>query len=128
MATPDRPPPLRRASQPPPQRPDRLTDDLRKSIDFDPKRVSLPQIAIVGFLIGVLFHACVVFAILDGGSSSTPSPSAGNIVREEVTQVPVATATPLPGADRTDCNAIRADPTYRSDAERTWFLQNCVPR
>ena len=24
--------------------------------------------------------------------------------------------------------AFRADPTYRSETERTWFLQNCVPR
>jgi hypothetical protein len=109
----------------PPQPGPSLTEDLKKSINFDPKRVSLPQIAVVGFLVGIFFHACLVFAILDDGSS-TKAPSSSNIVHEEATMAPAATATPLPGADRTDCNAIRADPTYRSETERQWFLKNCI--
>jgi hypothetical protein len=28
------------------------------------------------------------------------------------------------GSDRTDCNAIRGTP-YRSNSERTWYIQNC---
>jgi hypothetical protein len=127
MASQDRPPAPRRPGQLPPRppAPERLTIDLKKSIDFDPKRVSIPQIAVVGFIIGILFHACVVFAILDDGSGSKAVTS-GNIVTDQVTPVATATATPLPGADRTDCAAIRADPTYRSETERQWFLKNCI--
>jgi hypothetical protein len=93
--------------------------------------VKLPQIAIVGFLIGILFHACVVFAILDdgsGGASSSGSTNGGGTTQQEqqVADEPTVTPTLDPKADRKDCNAIRADPNYRSEAERQWFLTNCV--
>lgn len=129
MARQQRPPapPRRRRDEPQPLEQDQPRFEL-SNVDFDPKRVSLPQIAIVGFLIGIAFHACVVFAVLDDGSGgSKASPNGGNVVTEQ-TAVPAATATPLPGADRTDCNAIRGDPTYRSETERQWFLNNCIPR
>ena len=48
--------------------------DLPK-VHFDPTRVKLPQVAIIGFLIGILFHACVVFAILDDGSGGSSNAS-----------------------------------------------------
>jgi len=98
-------------------------------VDFDPRRIRLPHAAIIGFAIGILFHACVIFAVLDDGSSAGTS-TAGtggepNLPREEVT-LPTATPTQDPTADRTDCNAIRATGDYRSDAERAWFLANCT--
>jgi hypothetical protein len=101
-------------------------------VDFDPTRVKLPQIAIVGFLIGIFFHACVVFAILDDGSGSKATTPSGaettteQQVEDDVTTQPTVIPTLDPKADRKDCNAIRADPNYRSEAERQWFLTNCV--
>ncbi|MGE0058525.1 MAG: hypothetical protein AB7P33_10385 [Dehalococcoidia bacterium] len=128
MARQERPTPPPRRTPRPRQEEAAPAPAERKSVDFDPKRVSVPQIAVVGFLIGILFHACVAYAVLsDGSGSSKPESSGGNIVTQP-TAVAAATATPNPGADRTDCNAIRADPTYRSEAERQWFLNNCVPR
>lgn len=118
MASYQRPPRPPRPSNPP--EPDQSRPGRQRGIDFDPHRLKLPQAAIVGFAIGVFFHACVVFAVLDdgsaGGSSTAP--------REEVT-LPQATVTPTPLADRTDCNAIRQT-DYRSESERQWFLRNCV--
>lgn len=116
MASQQRPP--RR----PPQQPEKPPIELPK-FDFDPHRLKLPQAAIVGFAIGIFFHACVVFAVLDDGSGG--GSSAGGSPREEVT-IPQATATPSPLADRTDCNAIRTTGDYRSEAERQWFLRNCT--
>ncbi len=119
--------PPRRRNEPPTPEPERKPPE-RRSVDFDPKRISIPQIAVVGFLIGIFFHACVAFAVLDDGSSgSKASPSSGNVVTQE-TAVPAVTPTASASADRTDCNAIRADPTYHSEAERQWFLNNCIPR
>ena len=121
MATPDRPPPPPRRPSSPSEKP---AFDLGK-IDFDPRRLKLPQAAIVGFAVGILFHACVVFAVLDDGSSAGGSGSSGDEPRQEVT-VPSVTPTPDPRADRTDCNAIRQTGDYRSEAERQWFLANCT--
>jgi hypothetical protein len=102
-------------------------------VDFDPTRVKLPQIAIVGFLIGIFFHACVAFAILDdsgggGGSNASTSNGGTTVEQQETMTPPTAVPTIDPKADRKDCNAIRADPNYRSDAERQWFLANCTVR
>jgi hypothetical protein len=96
-------------------------------LDFDFKSFRLPQIALVGFAVGIVFHACVVFSILDDGSSAdgTSGTNEANVPREEVT-LPTATATPDPRADRTDCAAIRTSGDYRSENERQWFLRNCT--
>ena len=122
MATQDQPPP-------PPRRPSQaLANPGTGKVDFDPKRLKLPQAAIVGFAIGIFFHACVVFAVLDDGSSAGSSGSEGeNEPRQEVT-LPQATTTPNPTADRNDCNAIRLTGDYRSETERQWFLANCTGR
>lgn len=112
MATQQRPP---RPSAPP-------TFDLSKTA-FDPRRLKLPQVAIIGFVVGVAFHVCVVFAVLDDGSAAT-STNRGAGTTEFVSN-PVVTATVAPLADRTNCNEIRGT-DYRSAAERQWFQRNCA--
>ena len=129
MASQDRPPPPSRRPSPPPSKPgfDLGNFDFGK-IDFDPRRLRLPQAAIVGFAIGIFFHACVVFAVLDDGSSAGSSPSNSGPVdepRQEAT-IPAVTSTVDPRADRNDCNAIRTTGDYRSETERQWFLANCT--
>jgi hypothetical protein len=63
----------------------------------------------------------------DGGQAAAPSVTP---TRQVVTaaQSPTAVATPRPTAtvlpDRTSCSDIRGT-DYRSEAERTWFNQNC---
>lgn len=85
---------------------------------------SLRQIALVAFVVGVLIHACILTAVFSGGgddggkkgdSPAITAPSA----RPETSPTP----TPLP--DRTSCSQIQGT-NYRSEAERTWFLQNCT--
>lgn len=111
------PPPRR-----PPEQPKKPSFNLSQ-LDFDPHRLKLPQAAIVGFVIGIFFHACVVFAVLDDGSSAGGT-SAGGGVREDVT-LPEASPTATRLADRTDCAAIRGT-DYRSVTEQQWFRQNCT--
>jgi LPXTG-site transpeptidase (sortase) family protein len=58
----------------------------------------------------------------DGGSSTPDVPTTIDV---QVQRQPTAVATVVPTpAHRTDCTAIRGT-DYRSDAERTWFQQNC---
>ena len=82
------------------------------------RSLSLLQLAIVGFLIGVLLHACFALAVLDDGESSADTPSQRNIV------TPVAAPTATVVADRTSCAEIRGT-DYRSESERQWFITNC---
>lgn len=88
---------------------------------------SLRQIALVAFVVGVLLHACVLTAVFSGGDDggnggggegNTPSISSP-ATRPETSPTP----TPLP--DRTSCSQIQGT-NYRSETERTWFLQNCT--
>jgi hypothetical protein len=82
-------------------------------------RLDLRQAALLAFVIGVLFHACVVYAILD--EPQRPAASAP-IVAPTSRQ---ATPTPTRLPDRTSCAEIR-NTDYRSPAERQWFLANCA--
>ena len=93
--------------------------------------LNLRQVAVAGFVIGVLFHACVAVAVIDGGGGeSARGPAAGgdglapgvalNTVAPGVTASPSRTAAP----HRTDCAGIRGT-DYRSEAERQWFTLNC---
>ncbi len=78
-------------------------------------------LALVGFVVGIMFHACVVVAVLEDDS---PAAVPALI---PVATVPAATVTPaltvLP--DRTDCEEIRGT-QYRSASERQFFLENCI--
>lgn len=83
----------------------------------------MTRIALAAFAVGVFLQVCIVYAVLDdggGGSASSPPqrPTVGQTPRAAT---PVSTAL----ADRRDCNAIR-NTDYRSDAERQWFIANCV--
>lgn len=119
MASQERPP--RR----PTSQPTRPSLDLRK-VDFDPHRLKLPQAAIVGFAIGIFFHACVIFAVLGDGSSAGNSTAGNGNNQPEIVTQPTASPTAGVTGDRTDCNAIRTTGDYRSETERQWFLANCV--
>ena len=115
-------PPQRRRPPAPPARP---VFDLRQ-LPLDPSRLKLPQLAAIGFVVGVLFHACVIFAVLDdgsGGGGASTSPNVGATV--ESGTKPQATPTVSKTADRTDCNAIRGT-DYHSENERQWFIRNCT--
>lgn len=124
-----------------PKEPQRLSLNLGQ-LDFDPSRIKLPQIAAIGFVIGILFHACVAIAVLDGGSGGGSSSAGqtegdGVVIEQQSTGTPAATTTvsatprppasptttPFPG-DRSSCDAIRGT-EYRSDTERQWFIRNC---
>lgn len=92
---------------------------------FSRSNLSLAQLAGVAFVIGVLFHVCVVYAVLDDGSGSSSAEGQPAIIATAVaTTVRLATATPNPTGDRTSCAEIRST-DYRSPAEREWFLRNC---
>src|SRR5688572_33097584 len=113
------------AQEPPPRPPTSSTPkpslDLSK-LDFDPQRLKLPQAAIVGFAIGIFFHACVVFAVLDDGSSAGSNGNngpTGETEQQQEVDVPSVTPTLDPRAARTDCNAIRTTGDYRSGAQRS---------
>jgi hypothetical protein len=101
---------------------DRAQTDGRPAVDpiENLRRMDLRQVALLAFVVGVLFHACVVFAVLDdgsGGASQQVSPRT-----EPATQQ--RTPTPTVPPDRTSCAEIRGT-EYRSAAERSWFIQNC---
>jgi len=115
MARPPRPP-----RRPQPQ----LSFDVGRTLNdlsFDTRRLGLRQAALLGFVVGVLFHACVVFAVLDDGSSPT---SAGGSAGPEIVTNPQAAPTVTAVLDRTNCNEIRGT-EYRSETERQWFQRNC---
>jgi hypothetical protein len=102
---------------------------------------------LVGFRVlplafGVLL---LVVACKGGKDATTPtstaltllSPTATAMVPPAATETPTATSaesptqTPVPptataGPDRTSCDEIRGTP-YRSESERRWYLDNCVP-
>jgi hypothetical protein len=88
---------------------------------------NLLSIAIGGFLLGVLLHFYLIFAILEkdepaasgAPGAQTPVPAAG-----PAAQPGTVSGQPTPLADRTSCEAIRGT-EYRSDSERLWFLNNC---
>jgi hypothetical protein len=83
---------------------------------------NLASIAIGGFLLGVLLHFYVIFAILgDDESPTRTSLPAGASPVAGATSVP---AQPTRLADRNNCDAIRGT-DYRSESERQWFLANC---
>lgn len=109
----------------PPAPPARSVFDLSQ-LPFDLSRLKLPQVAALGFVVGIVFHACVAFAVLGGGSDSgggSGGTDAGPTV--EVSTKPQVTPTASRTADRTDCNAIRGT-DYRSENERQWFIRNCT--
>lgn len=117
-----------RRPPPGPVPPTKPSLDLSK-MSFDLGRVKLPQIAVIGFVVGILFHACVIFAVLDDGSGGSTAANTVNTGSDTpvqtTTAVPQATPTTSPTGDRTNCNAIRGT-EYRSEAERQWFIRNCT--
>jgi len=84
-------------------------------------RMDLRHVALVAFAIGVLFHVCVVYAVLDDGGGDPAETAAPR--DQPVIQQPTPRPTQPP--DRTDCAAIRGT-DYRSEAERRWFQANCT--
>lgn len=90
---------------------------------FSRSNLSLAQIAGIAFVVGLLFHVCVVYAVLDGGSSPEAAGQPAIIATTVATARP-PTPTPNPKGDRTSCADIR-NTDYRSPTERDWFLRNC---
>ena len=78
-------------------------------------------LAVVGFLVGILFHAWVVFAVLEDSSETAAPAVIPSATAAAVTPTPEPTVLP----DRTDCEAIRGT-QYRSASERQYFLGNCI--
>lgn len=103
----------------------RSVESLRETVRDIVSRtnLNLAQIAALAFVIGVVFHVCVVYAVLDGGSSPEAASQPARIATAAST-ARAATPTPNPTADRTSCAEIR-NTDYRSPTEREWFLRNC---
>ena len=80
-------------------------------------RMDLRQIAMVAFVIGVLLHACVFYAVLDDGEPEAAVPQQAPAIQQRP-------PTPTRPPDRTSCAEIRGT-DYRSEAERAWFRANC---
>ncbi len=88
---------------------------------------------------GAIVGGCALMAILvviaglalakDGSDDNEVELRRPTAERAAVTPTTIssvlAAPTPSPLADRTDCDAMRGT-DYRSPAERTWFLANCV--
>ena len=109
------PPPAPR--RPPPE-PIDIGEKVGEAWDQLKKR-DLKQTMLLAFVIGVLFHACVFYAVLgSGGGDSKPSNTSPGVTGPKIT----ATATPT--LNRQDCNAIRGT-DYKSEEERLWFQANC---
>jgi hypothetical protein len=106
----------------------RSTENLRETVRvlFSRSNLSLAQLAAVAFVVGVLFHVCVAYAVLDDGSGSQEAAGAREpaIISTAVATQRPPTPTPNPSGDRTSCAEIRAT-DYRSPTERDWFLRNC---
>lgn len=95
-------------------------------------------------IVGILAIGFYVL-LSSGGGQALSSAIVGSSVRASVVAtstpgvqvrlppLPTATPTPMPQPvvpvaqpeNRSDCNAIRGTP-YRSDEERSWYLENCV--
>ena len=120
----------RREAQPQPQpQPEQAAEpiDIGEQVGVAIERLKkrdLKQTALIAFVIGVLFHACVIYAVLGSGGGGTTSPPLRGVV--DANGTPRATATATPSINRKDCGAITGT-QYRSDEERTWFLANCKP-
>jgi len=88
--------------------------------------VNLLAIGLAGFVVGVVLHVFVVYAVLgSGGGGNTSSPNDNNVVDipAPTVVIPTPTATALP--DRTSCEEI-AGTQYRSTTERDWYRANCI--
>ncbi|MGE0058407.1 MAG: hypothetical protein AB7P33_10585 [Dehalococcoidia bacterium] len=99
-------------------------------------RVSLPfALIVVGGLVVAAFGAALVVVSGSKGDDTPRTVVAATVVvpTSVPSATPAPTATPLPAPppeptavpDRNDCAAIRADPAYRSETERLWFMANC---
>ena len=64
--------------------------------------------------------AAPTITVTVSASRLTPTPA------PQPTASPTAEPTPVVLADRTDCDEVRGS-EYRSDAERAWFQESCVP-
>jgi len=91
---------------------------------------------VLAFLVAVVTYVALapdgnnpthVLATGDTGSSGSNGIPTSNNATRQPTQAPVPTATPLPLPDRTDCASIKGT-NYRSDAERAWYIETCVPK
>ena len=88
---------------------------------------------IVGGAAAVLVLVAVVLVSARGGDepaaellTGEPSPTAASAVLGDSTAAPRdRLATPARAPDRNDCDSIRGT-SYRSPAERAWYLANCV--
>jgi len=82
------------------------------------KKRNLKQTMLIAFVIGVLFHACVVYAVLDDGGAESGGSNTPGVT------APRITPTPTPTLNRQNCDQIRGT-DYRSEEERLWFQANC---
>ena len=78
-------------------------------------------LAVLGFVVGIIFHVWVVFAVLEDSSEPDLPSLIPNATIEAVTPTPAPTVLP----DRTDCEEIRGT-QYRSPSERQYFLETCI--
>ena len=83
------------------------------------------QVAAIGFVLGVSLHAWAVLAVLDDDGNSAVEAPIATPADSTPAPAPTATAAPTQPPDRRSCEEIRGT-DYRSEAERDWFLRNCV--
>jgi hypothetical protein len=91
-----------------------------------------PRIALIVAIPLVAFIVTIGLTLARSGGDDSPSKldvslqnsvTSPTIEAPSATAAPAATATPVPG--RTSCSEIQGT-SYRSDAERDWYLANCT--
>lgn len=94
--------------------PDRLT------------KLDLLQAISIAFLVGVIFLAAVeTISSNDGGRPAAPVTGVETAPPELEPELGSETEPEEPPPDRSDCSEI-ASTEYRSEAERDWYLANCL--
>jgi hypothetical protein len=94
------------------------------------KLQQLSRVPRTAFIVGIpviAFAITIGFSLATSGSDDKPeaSPTVGvNVQRSQATPTTGPTG-PTPIPDRTSCAEIQGT-SYRSDSERTWFINNCA--
>ena len=86
---------------------------------------SVAVVALVAFIFGVFLNGYIALSILDDDDAAASSSGDDAPIIVPAAPTAIATDTPTPLPDRTDCDEIRGT-DYRSGSEREFFLANCI--